>query len=349
MTRYSPVVLLIGTYLSKYNGTIGIGEQLAYKLPVLGIDVLISSRQKNQIARIADMLGTLFKNYRAVDVVTIDVYSGRSFIYAETVLLAARLLKKPTILVLRGGNLPLLTAQQPFRVRRLLDRAQTTVTPSKYIKSSLSEICDNIHLLPNAIEIGNYPYRLRHNPAPRLAWLRAFHNIYDPVLAAKALALIAKRYPDVRLSMFGPDKNDGSLNAVRTVVTDCGIGEHILIPGPLPKSAVPSQLGSFDIFLNTTTAESFGVSVVEAAALGMCIVTTNVGELPYIWTHDHDALLVPPNDPEAMAAAVRRILTEPGLASRLSQNARQTAEQFDWSAVLPQWESLLLDVIDRHR
>jgi glycosyltransferase involved in cell wall biosynthesis len=80
----------------------------------------------------------------------------------------------------------------------------------------------------------------------------------------------------------------------------------------------------------------------EAAALGMCIVTTNVGELPHIWTHEHDALLVPPKDPKAMADAIRRILTEPELAERLSRNARAKAEQFDWSIILPQWEAILM-------
>jgi len=49
---------------------------------------------------------------------------------------------------------------------------------------------------------------------------------------------------------------------------------------------------------------------------------------------------VPPDDPEAMAAAVRRILTEAGLARRLSQNARAKAKLHDWSVVLPQWKSL---------
>ena len=58
-----------------------------------------------------------------------------------------------------------------------------------------------------------------------------------------------------------------------------------------------------------------------------------------------DALLVPPNDPNAMAAAVKRILTEPGLAEQLSRNARKKAESFDWSVILPQWEKLINSVV----
>lgn len=76
-------------------------------------------------------------------------------------------------------------------------------------------------------------------------------------------------------------------------------------------------------------------------ASGLCVVSTDVGGIPYLLENEHDALLVPPNDPEAMAAAVKRILTEPQLAERLSRNARRKAEQFDWSVILTKWEALL--------
>jgi glycosyltransferase involved in cell wall biosynthesis len=83
-------------------------------------------------------------------------------------------------------------------------------------------------------------------------------------------------------------------------------------------------------------------------ACGLGVVSTNVGGIPYLLNDEEDALLVPPSDPEAMAAAVRRILTEPGLAVRLSQNARHTVEHFDWSVVLLQWEALFSDVVNQH-
>jgi glycosyltransferase involved in cell wall biosynthesis len=84
----------------------------------------------------------------------------------------------------------------------------------------------------------------------------------------------------------------------------------------------------------------------EAMALGMCIVSTDVGGIPYLLEDGHNASLVPPGDPEAMAAAVRRVLTEPGLGSRLSRNARITAEAWDWDLILPRWEKLLQNVAE---
>ena len=120
-----------------------------------------------------------------------------------------------------------------------------------------------------------------------------------------------------------------------------GVADRIQFVGQIPKDAVPQWLDRGDIFLNTTNIDNTPVSTLEAMACGLCVVSTNVGGLPYLLTNEQDALLVPPNDPAALAVAVRRLLTEPELAGRLSQNARRKAEQHDWAVVLPQWETLL--------
>jgi len=77
------------------------------------------------------------------------------------------------------------------------------------------------------------------------------------------------------------------------------------------------------------------------------VVSTNVGGIPYLLEDGQDALLVPPDDPEAMVRAVRRALTEPGLSEHLSRNARRKVEDFDWGTVLSRWESLFMEVLDR--
>jgi glycosyltransferase involved in cell wall biosynthesis len=87
------------------------------------------------------------------------------------------------------------------------------------------------------------------------------------------------------------------------------------------------------------------LSILEAMACGLCVVTTRVGGIPYLLRDGHDALLVPTNDSRAMADAVRRVLHEPGLAARLSRNARETVEGFGWQHVLPQWDALFRRVM----
>ena len=74
---------------------------------------------------------------------------------------------------------------------------------------------------------------------------------------------------------------------------------------------MPACLADGDIFLNTSLVDNTPVSILEAMASGMCIVSTNVGGIPYLLKAGHEALLVSPGDPEKMAEAVRQILQDP--------------------------------------
>jgi len=204
-----------------------------------------------------------------------------------------------------------------------------------------------IKWIPNGIELSQYVFQHRTTSKPVLVWLRAFHTIYAPEMAVEALRLLVAKFPAMKLIMVGPDKNDGTVQQFIAKVEKYKLSSQVRIVGKVPKGDVPYWLQQGDIFLNTTRVESFGVAVLEAAACGLPIVTTTAGELPYFWEHEVDALLVPPDDAEAMANAVERILTEPGLAGRLSANARKKAEGFDWSVVLPQWEALFEKVINQ--
>lgn len=342
-------VLLLGNFHSSSKGSRGVSEDLALRLDTLGWTVTSASSRQNRFMRLVDMIFAAIRHRAVYNVACLEVYSGNAFIWTEVCSLLLGILRKPTVLSLHGGNLPRFAVQWPSRVNRMLRSATVVTTPSNYLQQAFLANRKDIVLLPNALDLSEYTFLHRAYPQPRVAWLRAFHDIYSPSTAVEALALLIGDFQGIELTMFGPDKRDGSLQTMREIAQHLGVSDRLHTPGAIPKSEVPEKLALFDIFINTTTAESFGVSVMEAAALGMCIVTTNVGELPYIWTHEHDALLVPPNDPHAMADAIRRILTEPGLAERLSRNAREKAEQFDWSVILPQWEELLLDVIGRHQ
>ncbi len=338
-------ILMIGNYLSKFVSTKSIVEELFDRFTEKKWRVITASNKKNRLIRLLDMIFTTWLTRSQYPCAHVTVYSGPAFFWAEIVSLVLKILHKPFLLTLHGGNLPAFSNRWPKRVSCLLKNATLVGTPSLYIKEKLKSFRPDIIYLPNGIYLNNYHYRLRSQATAKLVWLRAFHKIYNPIMAVRTLAYLKDDFPNIRLHMIGPDKKDGSLEAVKQAVNHLGVHNNLHITLGVPKSQVPSNLSEHDIFLNTTNFESFGVSVMEAAATGLCIVTTNVGELPYLWRDGEDALLVPPNDPKAMAQAVRRLLTEPDLAARLSHNARQKVEQFDWSVILPQWEALFQEVL----
>jgi len=345
-----PTVLLIGNFLSAHGGSRNVCEELAMRLSEGGWKVITSSRHPQRLLRLLDMCLTAWRVRSRYDVAQIDVFSGPAFLWAEAVAGVMSFLRKPYILTLHGGNLPVFARRWPGRVQRLLASAAVVTTPSRYLLEEMARYRADIILLPNALDLSLYQPRLTTQPVrPRLIWLRALHRIYNPVLAAQVVDRLRHDWPDVHLTIVGPDKGDGSFGDLQHFVADSNLQAHVSYIGGVPKEEVPVWLQRGDIFLNTANVDNTPVSVIEAMACGLCVVSTNVGGIPYLLDHEQDALLVPPNDPDAMADAVRRILAEPDLAAQLSRNARCKAEQFDWETILPQWERLLTEVVTRRR
>jgi len=340
-------ILLISNLFSVGASYGGVCKELAARLTEQGWNTLTTSSAANRYIRPADMLSTIFTNAKHYDIAQIDVFSGAAFRWAETSLWALKRLGKPVILTLHGGNLPQFGQQHPRRLQALLTAADEVVTPSRYLLEKLRKYHPSIRLIANPIHIGNYPYRLRTQPSANILYLRALHKMYNPTLAIHSLKKLRETHPEATLKLIGPDKGDGAAEEVQIAIEETGLAGSVDVVGAIPKAEVPQRMTQGEIFINTTNVDNTPISVIEAMACGLCVVSTNVGGIPYLLTHEHDALLVPPNDADAMAAAIRRILTEPGLAQHLSQNARATTEKFAWSHILPQWEKLLLETIER--
>jgi len=316
-------------------------EDLAERLENGGWQVVNASRKRARLLRLADMVLTVLRHRREYSVAQVDVFSGPAFFWAETVCWNLQRLRKPYVLTVHGGNLPAFATRWPRRVKRLLCSAKAVSAPSGYLKGELEAYCHQIKVIPNAIDIGLYRSRERAPAKPKLVWLRAFHEIYNPVMAVEVAAALARDFPEVELSMIGPDRGDGSMEKVKAEIRKLKLEERICLQGAVEKEDVPSVLAKGDVFLNTSNVDNTPVSLIEAMATGMCIVTTEVGGVPYLCENGKEALLVPRNDAEAMSYAVRSILVDSALSGCLSRAARAKAKRFDWSEVLPKWEKLL--------
>jgi len=347
MPRF-PRLLLVSNFLSPAGGSKSVLEDLADHLRALTDRMICVSPYRSGWLRGFHMLSTALLRRPAYDLAIVDLYSGRAFLWGEAVSFLLVALRRPFILILHGGALPEFAQRYSRRVRNCLGRATVVAVPSRYLLEQMHPYRVDLRLLPNPIDLHRYEFKVRTHPQPRLIWLRAFHTMYNPSLAARMVSLLMADFPDLHLTMVGKDKGDGSLQGLEQVARALGVADRVSLPGGVPKERVADWISQGDIFLNTTNVDNTPVSILEAMACGLCVISTNVGGIPYLLEHEKDALLVPPDDPPAMAAAVRRVLTEPGLAARLSCNARRKAEAFDWAAILPHWEALLTAVAERH-
>jgi len=335
-----PALLFIGNFLSHSGASRGVCEDLVERLRGAGWRVRGASTKASKLPRMLDMMGAVWRGRRCDDVVHVDILSGPAFVWAAAVVGMLRSLDKPHILTLHGGSLPEFAARWPATVRRVLAKAHTVTVPSEYLRRAMERYRSDLFLLPNPLSLGAYPFRKRDRARPRLVWLRAFHETYNPSLAPRVLALLARSHPEADLTMIGPDRRDGSLERAKAEARELGVEGRVRFVNQVPKAEVGEHLALADVFINTTNVDNAPVSVLEALACGLCVVSTDVGGIPDYVRDGEEALLVPPDDAEAMADAVRRVLSEPALAERLSTRGRARAERADWSVVLPQWEGL---------
>jgi glycosyltransferase involved in cell wall biosynthesis len=347
----APRILIAGNFLSAHGYARGVCEELALRLRELGWSVITTSRQPFRPVRLVDMMSTVWLHRHDYDVAQVDVYSGPAFFWAEAVCWLLRRAARPYVLTLHGGRLPEFAKRERDRVCKLLNSAALVTVPSPYLLNQMAEYRRDLILLPNALDLENYRHSPRPELRPRLIWLRALHDIYNPLMAVRVLALLKKDYPSITLTMVGPDKEFG-VDKLFAEAKQYGVESQLTVTGKVPKKLVPEMLSSADIFLNTSNVDNTPVSVLEAMAAGLCVVSTAVGGIPYLLKSEDDALLVPVNDHYAMATAVRSLLTDRKLAKRIQAASQAKVRGFDWSLVLPQWQDLLTSLAeakpDRH-
>src|SRR5690606_21241130 len=184
--------------------------------------------------------------------------------------------------------------------------------------------------IPNTIEIAKYPFKQSDYKAVNLLWVRSFSKIYNPLLAVKVLKTLQDEGIKASLSMVGPE-GDGALHETRNMAKVLQV--EVTFIGKLSKKEWIHLSEDYYIFINTTNFDNMPVSVMEAMALGLPIISTNVGGMPFLIENGHDGILVNPNDSEEFVKAITWMLSHPDEVKIMTVNARTKIEQFDWKLV----------------
>ncbi len=314
------------------------GEILAAALAGRGYSVHTASGAPNRYRRLVDIAATVIASRRTADVIVLQTFCGPSFVIEDVASRLARACGLRIVLHVHGGAMPTFIQRFPRWTRRVLRRADAIVAPSAFLADALRVHGFATRVIPNIVDLAPYPYRHRTHLEPRLFWMRAFHPLYDPALALHVLHRVRRVYPDATLVMAGQEKGLGP--SVQAEARALGLTGAVRFAGFLDHPGKIREGCAADVFLNTNRIDNAPVSVIEAAAMGLPIVATDVGGLRHLVRDGETALLVPAGDADAMATAVLRMLADPVLAGRLSANGRALAHRSAWSSVAPQWDQL---------
>jgi glycosyltransferase involved in cell wall biosynthesis len=244
-------------------------------------------------------------------------------------------------MALHGGAMPDFMASYPRWASRVLNRANALVVPSPFLQRALEAHGFFAQVVPNVVDLHIYPYRHRRVLKPRLLWMRTFDQIYNPQMALRVLARLREHVPGATLVMAG--QNNGLELQTRQLSEQLGLTDCVRFAGFLGQEQKIAEVEAADIFLNTNRIDNTPVAVLEACAAGLPVVTTRVGGIPDLLTHEGTGLLVEDDDDQAMACAVERLLLEPDLAGLLSANGRSLAMRSSWEQVHPEWQRIFME------
>lgn len=332
-------ILYIGNKLSKHGNTATSIETLGEFLEKEGYVLYYASSRKNKAIRLFDMVFSTFRWGRRVDYVLIDTYSTVNFWYAVIISQLCRLLHVKYINKLHGGNLPDRIKNNPFICDMVFKNAYAITAPSGYLMDSFSKRnYPNLIFLPNTIDISKYPYLERRVTSPKLLWVRSFSPIYNPNMAVKVFYELKKDYPDTALCMVGPDK-ENALQGCMDLAKELKV--EVVFTGKLAKEDWINLSKEYTVFINTTHFDNTPVSLLEAMAIGIPVVSTNVGGIPFLATNNETALLVNDNAVAEMVGAIKKLANNEELALHLIRNSRKLAEGCDWQIIKNYWFDLL--------
>lgn len=335
-----PSLLIIGPIFNTPSGPSGVGGDLYCRLIESHFSVKRASHFRSKILRMVHILLFFLKNAFNTRIILLQSFGLLAFVMEDIVLLLASYYRIPVVCTLHGGAFYEFYLKYPNWVSRVLKRATVITSPSLFLKEKFEQHNFQIKHIPNAIQMGRFPFRRAVEKEHSLLWVRAFNDIYHPELAIDTVAALKPQYPDVHLTMIGPDQ--GTLAACRVRIRELELEDHISILGYVSNSELNRYYSTHAVYLNTTQYESFGVALVEAGSCGIPCISTSVGEIPYIW-QDGTNVLLAERTAEAFATKVVALFEDQSLAQRISHAAHKNARQYDWEAVLPKWIELIED------
>lgn len=222
-------------------------------------------------------------------------------------------------------------------VRLAVSRAAASFV-SRYFRGA-------VRVVPNGVDVELFARAQPASLPPGRVLL--FVNRLEPRkgfrAATQAFELLAGRYPELLLVVAG----DGVERALVAGLPD-GVKRRVIMLGSVPHEELPPYHAAAELFLAPATGrESFGIVLVEAMAAGLPVVASDIPGYREVVRDQMEALLVPPEDPPALAAAMGRLLDDEQLAASLGAAGRMRAERYRWEAVAADVELAYREAVER--
>ena len=281
-------------------------------------------------------LPTLFR-LRQADLVHVFSASYWSFVLAPLpAILLSRRFGKRVVLHYHSGEAPDHLARWGPLVHPWLRLVDEIVVPSEFLRAVFAEYGYRARVIRNIVDTARFTYRERQILRPRLLSTRNLERHYQVENTLRAFAHVQVLHPEATLTVAGSGSEESRLRQLADSLRVAGIR----FVGRVEPEAMPHLCNDADIFLNSSVIDNQPVSVLEAYASGLPVVSIGTGDLATLVRDGETGLIVPPGNPHAMSDAIMRLLRNPHQAVAMTRRARQETERYTWAHVRQEWAAV---------
>lgn len=295
---------------------------------------LASMRGLRAVCRLLPYLHALWHTAGRAEIVHVMANSGWSWhLHAAPAIWIGRLRGKAVLLHYHGGAAAPFLARQGKLVTITLARAHAIVVPSAFLARLFGDYGLSALILPNVVDLERFaPGPAVSRAHPLIVVCRHLEAVYDHATALRAFRLVRHAVPHAHMTIAG---EGAELPRLRQLAASLGVAHAVTFTGALDQDGMARLYRAADAVLNPSLADNLPVSILEALASGVPVVSTNVGGIPCLLEHGTTGLLVAPGDAEAMARQLVAVLHDTEGAQRLRAAGIALASAYTWQYVGP--------------
>ena len=268
------------------------------------------------------------------DVVHVFSASYLSFLLAPApAVLIATFYGKPVLLNYHSGEAEDHLRRWPRTALPIIKLAHRVVVPSDYLVSVFAKFGFQAERVFNTVDLARFRFRERWLLKPVLLSNRNLERHYNVECTLRAFALIQQQVSHARLIVAG----DGAeRRALQELARGLAPGKVDFVGAVAPED-MPELYDQADIFVNASDVDNQPLSIIEAFASGLPVVTTDAGGIPDMVADGETGFVVGRGDYEALADRVIRLLRDRELSTDIAARAREECGRYSWAAVSGKW------------
>ena len=253
--------------------------------------------------------------------------------------------RRPAVLNLQSGTLDDWRRGRGFNLffRRFVHTMPDAIHAiSRHLASRATWLgAKHVVVIPNGIDIVRSVAYAKKDQK-KIICVGRLYAVKGQDVLLEAMPHVLKEFPGTKLHLIGegPEKSN-----LESRIKNLGITGSVIFKGNLPHEKIPSEIAGAAMLVGPSRKEGQGIVFVEAQAAETPVVATAVGGIPEVVEDGITGLLVPPENPQALAQAMLKLLRDPLLAKRLSETAKKQVLRYDWNKIMQEVEALIHETI----